>query len=135
MAQEAQAYDNYAATRTFDDPRKMLEKAAQYYKESLDSSGKDRARQQRAQVGLAAVPKSINNLDELKKLQMIREIATEQTPEAPVAAASGGKAVDLTTPEAKKFRELIERQITAISAGQGFQGAGGPTGEAGRGGL
>jgi tetratricopeptide (TPR) repeat protein len=117
VAQEAQAYENYASTRTFDDPRKMLEKAGQYYKESLTASGKDRVRQQRAQLGLVAVPKSIINLDELKKLQMIREIASQQTPEAPVAGP-GGKSVDLGTPEARKFRELIERQITAIPEGK-----------------
>jgi hypothetical protein len=119
VAQEAQAYENYASTRTFDEPRALLEKATQTYKESLAAGGNDRTRQQRAQLALVAVPKSIAYLDELKKLQMIREIAAQQTVEAP-ATAPGGKGLDdqLATPEAKKFRDLIERQMAAIPEGK-----------------
>jgi tetratricopeptide (TPR) repeat protein len=123
VAQEALAYDDYAATRKFEEPKKMLKVALQSYKESLDGAARDRAKQQRAQMSLVAVPKSIGYLDELEKLQQIRELAAQAAEAAPPAAPSGGpggKNLDepAATPESKKFRELLERQITAIPDGK-----------------
>ena len=122
IADESLAYANYADTRKFDEPRKMLQKAQASYKEVMDGAGRDRSRQQLVQMSLVAVPKSIGYLDELEKLQQIRELAAQAAQAAaeaatPPAGGPGGKGLD-ESPDAKRFRELLERQITAIPDGK-----------------